>query len=252
MSNEPQRPSAEGPQAIKVLVGIPTGCRNIETSAFLHWVTLIQKWGQQGIAVIGTSDGPTALVREFLSRRFMEEKEFTHLLMLDTDHAHPVDIVDRLARWVGNEAHPLVVSGLNYQRKSPYRPCAFMFDGPELGILPIVKWPSGLVKIDAVGAASLLIAREVFERLPQPWWEFVYFGPHKRLIGEDINFCRLCREHGIDIYVDTTTTSPHLGEQWIGDKEFRAWAAANTEYFGPEQQIDTQAVNLPDKELVNV
>lgn len=237
---------------IKVLIGIPTGARNVETSAFLHWITLLQKWGQQGIAIIGTSDGPTALVREFLSRRFLEEKEFTHLLMLDTDHAHPPDIVDKLARWVDNEAHPLVVSGLNYQRKAPYRPCAFMFDGPDLGILPIIKWPAGLVKVDAVGAASLLIAREVFERLPQPWWQFVFFGQHKKLIGEDIWFCRNCKEAGIDVYVDTTVTSPHLGEQWIGDAEFRTWKNANPDSLGQEQQVDTQAVNLPEKELANV
>lgn len=239
----------------KVLVGIPTGARNIETSAFLHWVTLLQKWGHEGIAIIGTSDGPTALVREFLSRRFVDEKEFTHILMLDTDHAHPVDIVDRLTRWIDNDAHPLVVSGMNYQRKAPYRPAAFMFDGPEYGILPLTRWPEGLVKVDAVGAASLLIAREVFERLPAPWWEFIYHGEAKKLIGEDIWFCARCKEAGIDVYVDTTTTSPHLGEQWISDAHFRGWVAANADAMGTEQQIDTQAVTLPAKQeevLVNV
>ncbi len=233
---------------IKVLVGIPTGTRTIETSAFLSWVTLIQRFGQQGIAVIGTSDGPTALVREYLTRKFLEEKEFTHLLMLDTDHAHPADILERLVRWVDNEAKPLVVSGLNYQRKPPYRPCAFMFDGSELGILPIIKWPNGLVKVDAVGAASLLIAREVFERVPAPWWEFVYYGEHRKLIGEDIWFCKRCKDAGIDIYVDTTTTSPHLGETWVSDATFRTWKDANPDTLGPEKEYDTQSVNLPDKE----
>jgi hypothetical protein len=240
---------------VKVLVGIPSGARNVETAAFLHWITLIQHWGADGVAVIGTSDGPTALLREFLTRKFIEEKEYTHLLMLDTDHAHPVDIIQRLSRWLDNEARPLVVSGLNYQRKSPYRPCAFMFDGPDLGILPITRWPSGLVRVDAVGAASLLVAREVFERIPAPWWEFVYHGPHKKLIGEDIWFCARCREAGIDIYVDTTTTSPHLGEQWIADPQFRGWMAANGESLGPEKEIDTQGVSLPAKQeevLVNV
>ncbi len=240
---------------IKVLVGLPTGARNVETSAFLHWITLIQRLTQAGHAIIGTSDGPTALVREFLSRRFVEEKEFTHLLMLDTDHAHPPDIVDRLTRWLHNEARPLVVSGLNYQRKAPFRPAAFMFDGPEYGILPLTSWPAGLVQVDAVGAASLLIAREVFERLPAPWWEFVYHGEHKKLIGEDIWFCARCKEQGIGVFVDTTTTSPHLGEQWIADVQFRGWMLANQGALGEERKIDTQAVTLPAKQeevLVNV
>ncbi len=184
-------PQAIEPQAtrpVKLLIAITSGARTMENAAFLRWIVLLQRWGSQGIATVGASDGPVHIVRELLTRKFLEASEFTHLLMLDTDHLHPDDIVERLTRWLSHEARPLVVSGLNYQRKEPYRPCAFMF-GPDLEILPIIRWPEGLVRVDAVGAASLIVAREVFERLEPPWWQFVYWGAQKRLVGEDIWFC---------------------------------------------------------------
>ncbi len=243
MTTMPQATEPQATKPVKLLIAITSGARTMENAAFLRWIVLLQRWGSQGIATVGASDGPVHIVRELLTRKFLEASEFTHLLMLDTDHLHPEDIVERLTRWLSHESRPLVVSGLNYQRKEPYRPCAFMF-GPDMEILPIIRWPEGLVRVDAVGAASLLVAREVFERLEAPWWQFVYWGAQKRLVGEDIWWCRRCHDAGIPVYVDTTTSSPHLSERWIGDAEFRRWAETHKESLGPEQQIDTQLVNL--------
>jgi len=159
----------QAPASPKVLVGIPTGGKNVETTAFLRWLSLAQRWGHDGVNVIGTTDGPVAMVREFLCRKFMEpaHADCTHLLMLDTDHEHPVDIVERLSRWVTAAPYPLVVSGFNYQRKAPYRPAVFMW-GSDYGIDPLLTWPAdSLLQVDAVGASALLVAREVFERGPR-------------------------------------------------------------------------------------
>ena len=239
--SEEQQVTMEQIQA-KVLIGIASGEKQIEKDAFLRWITLLMQWGAKGYACIGTSDGPVAIVREMLTFKFLNDKEFTHLLMLDTDHLHPEDIVERLVRWLGHPSRPLVIGGLNYQRKAPYRPACFMFDPQEgddgLGLLTITDAPKGLIKVDAVGASALLIAREVFERLEPPYWEFTYRG--KRLVGEDIRFCYNCKQAGIDVYCDTSTTSPHLGGRLVDERTFREWAAAHPDDMGEPTKIDTE------------
>jgi len=259
MSNEPQ---AETPKAINILIGIPTGDKASpgSTTVFLNWLKLAQRWGQSGYSVIGTSEGPPSLTRDYLVRTFLSDPQFTHLLMLDSDHLHPVDIVERLTRWLAHDAKPLVISALNYQRKEPFRPAAFFFDGPALGLMHLSTWPQGLVKVDAVGASALLVAREVFEKLSEPWFEFHYLpvadSPVPRFIGEDIYFCEKLRQIGIPVYVDTTTTCPHGGERFVGEGEFRAWLARQEPGSMTEHRIDTealeQAADQPREEIANV
>ncbi len=246
----PAEATTSEPEQIKarILIGIASGEKQIEKDCFLRWVTLLLQWGAAGYACIGTSDGPVFLVRELLTKQFLANPEYTHLLMLDTDHLHPEDVVERMVRWLGHPSRPLVVGGLNYQRKVPYRPACFMFDpdGDKLGLLTLTSWPAGLVKVDAVGASCLLIAREVFERIPAPYWEFSYRGG--RLVGEDIGFCHACGQAGIAVYCDTTTTSPHAGREWVTDATFRAWAASHAEEMGQPQQIQTEGHQIVTSE----
>lgn len=237
---------------VNVLIGIPTGDKSApgSTTAFLHWLRVAQTWGQRGYSVVGTSEGPPSLTRDYLVRTFLADQQFTHLLMLDSDHLHPVDIVERMARWVNHEAKPLAISALNYQRKEPYRPAAFFFDGPSLGLLHLATWPEGLVKVDAVGASALLIAREVFDKIQEPWFDFHYMpvegSPVPRFIGEDIWFCKKLGGAGIPIYVDTTTTCPHAGETFVDDRHFRAWVAAQPAGTLTDRQVDTNALTLKE------
>ena len=69
-----------------------------------------------------------------------------------------------------------------------------------------------LVEVDACGAGLLLVAREVFERLEEPWfkWELMPWaegsGP-----SEDIYFCRRVREElRLEIHADLWVTARHV------------------------------------------
>jgi hypothetical protein len=224
----------------RILVGIPSGEKTIPTSAFLQFMKLAGR----GIDFTGTCEGPVSLVRDSLVREFLKHPEFTHLLMLDSDHIHPLDIIERLARWIGHPNKPRIIGGLNYQRKPPYRPCAFMFkqDEPTVTLLTISGWPDGLVQVDAIGASALLVERSVFEELKAPWFEFAYqptTGDEPKFVGEDIWFCWKAKLAGIDIYCDTTTTSPHIGERMVGDRDFRDWLATNPD-AGERGEVQTR------------
>jgi len=230
-------------EEVKVLIGIPYSEKVLPLAAFLAWMRL----AAQGHDVIA-ADGAVPLAREQLVRTFLKS-DCTHLLMLDLDHAHPPDVVQRLTRWLGHECKPKIVNGLHYQRKEPFRPAAFMWESVDtLKLLTITSWTPGLVKVDATGAASLLVAREVFEKLGSPYFPFHYIdGPDgPRFIGEDIWFCRRAQLAGYDVWIDTTTTSPHVGERLVGEADFRGWLAAHPP-AEPAQQVDTQMAQLQDK-----
>lgn len=67
-----------------------------------------------------------------------------------------------------------------------------------------------LYEVPAVGAGMMLIKREVFEKVPKPWF-------NSTGMGEDIFFCMMCRKHGISTYVDTrvkTIHKPTFQKQW--------------------------------------
>ena len=156
--------------------------------------------------------------------------DFTHLVMLDIDHKHPIDIISRLARWFlmdkyipenGIRKNIQVVGGLNFRRSSPHDPCCHLF-GKDGNIYAPAAWTDGLLKVDAIGTGSIMIAKEVFEIIPPPWFYNVYDRTWENVFpGEDMGFSRNCNKYGIGMYVDTTTTSEHITTQKIGVDEFR-------------------------------
>lgn len=182
---------------------------------------------QQGLPIMNISYGRTDVVRNKAAMLLLRSN-YTHVLMLDQDHQHPPDIVQRLARWVIADPTRLVVGGLNYRRGAPYEPCAFLVD--KKGVLhPPLDWEDGLVRCDVIGTGSLLIAREVFEIIEPPW----FFNDYSKVWedawpGEDIGFGRKCMDAGISHWLDTTVTSPHMIDAVIDEGAFRNYLADHT------------------------
>lgn len=179
---------------------------------------------QQGLPLMKMPYGRTDAVRNKLAIELLKT-DFTHLLMLDIDHKHPWDIVQRFARWVLADPGKKVIGGLNFRRGAPYDPCCYIM-GQDGKLYPPVEWEAGLIRVDAIGTGSILIAREVFETIPPPW----FYNDYTRVWedewpGEDIGFSKLCREYGFEMWVDTTTTSPHLIDAAIDESSFREYLA---------------------------
>lgn len=150
--------------------------------------------------------------------------DYTHLVMLDIDHQHPSNIVERLVQRVEEDPSRQIVAGLNFRRGEPYEPLVFMVGGENL--YTISEWePDTIIEVDAVATCSIIISREVFETVPgPPWFYYDYSVAHKEVYPtEDIVFCWLCGMHGIKIYVDTGLTSDHLNTGRINETVFRAY-----------------------------
>lgn len=186
----------------------------------------------QGPAMIQSKYGRTDATRNFCATKLLMS-DYTHLLMLDIDHIHPYDIVQKFAKWTLLRPDVEVISGLNFRRGKPFDPVmGYLSDSGDRPV--VTTWGRGLVgPVDEIGAASLFVSRSVFERMEPPWFFNMYHDVWRNnWPGEDIGFSTKCKEYGIPIYVDTTITSPHVTTALITEETFRAYQEAHPEEFG--------------------
>lgn len=204
----------------RVLIGIPVE-RTINQHAFHAFLRIAQR----GHAFIKKPYTRTDIACNSFVEQLLES-DFTHLLILGSDHIHPPDVVERLIKWVKEDGDRKVVAGLNFRRGAPFDPLAFVEH--EGQYCPIAEWEQGLVKVDLLGTGTCLISREVFETIPKPWFYYDYSKVQEgKWISEDITFCNLCTQYGFDLWVDTTTVSPHLITTSIDENTFRQYMEEN-------------------------
>lgn len=137
-----------------------------------------------------------ARARNHLTQTFRGDK----LLLLDDDHGWSPGLVYALAR------HNLdAVGALCLGRRAPFNPCPLALDGePILG-----KRPPGLVEVERTGGAGLMLSRKALESLP--WPPFAHGDSEDGTSeADDVHVCRLLREAGFSIYVDTRVILSHI------------------------------------------
>lgn len=192
----------------------------------------------QGPTYLRSAYGRTDVVRNSMALELLRTTG-THLLMLDSDHVHPANIIQSLSKWPLLFDEVKVVCGMNFRRKPPYDPIFGNLSAS--GGRPIVtEWGQGLLETEEIGAASLLVHRSVFEEIPYPWFQNIYDIDdlmNHRWPGEDIYFARKCWKHGIKVYVDTTTTSPHCTDAEINETTFRQYMAEHPQEFTNVQSL---------------
>jgi len=131
----------------------------------------------------------------------------THIFFLDADIVPPSDALMKLLR------HRLpIVSGMYRKRLPPYEPMAFLRRGKALR--PISAKGARLRKVDVVGAGCLLIRREVFEKMPSPW--FASEWRSEGHLSEDFSFCEKAKKFGHKIMVDVSVRPLHLESMGVG------------------------------------
>lgn len=157
------------------------------------------------------------------------------LLFLDADVVPTADALTRLlARNVA------IVSGVYYERfpvlvdGQVVFPVAASLNGEKLfddDVLPT----HGLLPVTSAGAGCLLIRREVFAAIGQPYFRCGQIDPER--LGEDSDFCLRAAACGIPTHLDCTVRVGHEVEgvvwpgtdgrrwiQWVGPQD--AWEAA--------------------------
>lgn len=129
------------------------------------------------------------------------------------DHTFEPNIIERL--WQHDVA---IVAPFVLRRSVPHP--TVMFDDAMKNLRP-ERMQRGLIKVRAVGGAGMLIRRQVFEKIPRPW--FANRGVERQ--GEDLFFCDQVHAAGMSIYVDLDTWMGHITmiEVWPKFEEERGW-----------------------------
>jgi len=128
----------------------------------------------------------------------------THLFFIDDDVVPPVDVIPRLLKH-----DKLVVSGW-YILRGNQQPSVFnqqKHGWEHVSKESLIKYKDkGLIIVDGTGAGCLMIKREVFDIISQPYFLETSDG---KGVGEDLYFGMNCGKHNIVIYVDPTILCRH-------------------------------------------
>ncbi len=185
----------------------------------------------------------TDVARNKLVASFMDatEDDDDVLVMLDCDHIHPMDIVERLVKHdVG------VVGALAFRRGAPFDPCFFVRQADGSLAQP-VEW-AGLHEGTVVGTGAIAIRRWVFKALeangtPFPFFRYIYEDQTLNLPSEDIYFGYICEKAGISHYCDTALVTPHLITSQVDET---SWA----EYMN-DHAAQLEFVRVPTRKEVD-
>lgn len=173
---------------------------------------------------------PVAFARNELVRTALEGP-FTHLLWLDADMAVPPETFEHLLAM-----DVPIASGLYFSRTQTPIPHAYHWVREENGVhwyLPMAKefaaWLHAnpdeenevdshaflpdVYEADSIGFGCVLIRREVFERVPAPWFVGNIDGG-----GEDFDFCRKAKAAGYQIWVDFGLQCEHEFTPWFSGR----------------------------------
>ena len=206
-------------QRLNVCVCVPMRNRYVHNKFVASLMTLLKPGVGQYIDCVG---GVVHEARNLLAEKALELGA-THVLFIDDDMIFPPEALIKLLE---NDVD--IVCGLAFRKAPPYDPVIFKLYENEDGnidILATEKIKQGLVEVDAIGSAFVLIKRRVFEKMERPWykWGDKSLGIYVKSggLGEDISFSLHAKRQGFKVYCDTDLIIGHLGfEQEVTDETY--------------------------------
>ena len=119
----------------------------------------------------------------------------THLFLVDDDMIYESDTVDRLL------AHDKDIVGGLYKTK---------YEQQEYLIEYLDEKKDSLFECIALGGGLLLIKTEVFKKVPQKWFGYVWNDNGSIKESNDWYFCKKARKQGFQVWCDPTVKAKHI------------------------------------------
>ncbi len=138
-------------------------------------------------------DNREQIVVDFLA----DPRNFTHLFFVDSDMLFKPDVLDTL---LADDKD--IVGGQYYKRNGK--------DKDPVINTRYETLPPRLFVNYAVATGCVLIKREVFEKVPRPWFSL---GTAEHWLGEDVFFCKKAKEFGVEVWIDGRLEIGHIGEK---------------------------------------
>ncbi len=132
-----------------------------------------------------------------------ESRHSDFVWFIDDDHTFEPDLIENLLLHNAPVVQPLVLT-----RFTPFGPVMMgeqTVEGRYKKIALDNSRQRGLLEVTGVGAAGMLIRRDVLQKVGDPW----FTQPLGR-IAEDVMFCEKVRAAGFKIYSDLSNSMGHL------------------------------------------
>jgi GT2 family glycosyltransferase len=145
------------------------------------------------------------LARNILAKHALDAGA-THLFWLDSDlvFEKPEDPNEALRLLYLCDA-PIVAGLYRAKQKVGFNYAAWV--KVEGGYAPIREWSGNYIRVDVTGLGCCLVKREVFEKVPKPWFKWV----EEEAPSEDFAFFEKCREAGYEVRIFTEVRLSHIG-----------------------------------------
>lgn len=190
--------------------------------------------------------GRTDATRNQIAQTFLANttNDDDTLVMLDNDHIHPFDVIEKLIA-----ADKPVVAALAFKRGTPPEPCAYIHDprDPEghyhsLGHIP----ENAIGQVDCVGHAALAVKRSALLQLINAgylnnWWRYEYWVDGGSP-SEDMYFAKICQAAGVPQYVHTGVESPHHKSGYVTRKDWSDYIDAHPGIVGHRVPLSVSVV----------
>lgn len=190
---------------MNIVIGMPI-LDKVEAQTVISLVNLLF-YSQKRQLHLSPSEG-TTVVHEARNNVISQayNTEFDAIMFIDSDVVFPGDMLEQFIN------HDKDIMGVLCVGKATSQQNVFEYDSlaDEYKRLDL-PLGGGLVEVDAVGASILYIKRKVLDKIYQhrgPDYFFYEMG-----VGEDVSFCKLAKELGFKIYVDTNINVGHIGKE---------------------------------------
>lgn len=200
--------------------------RSILERPFIHFMQIAERAGINGYHYIPLNRMRTDLARDAVVAEFkrLTQNPDDALVLLDADHNHEVDTIERL---VANDKP--VCAALAF-RSNPSNPSPCFWVRTENGILKTPRtWERGLIRVAVTGTGAIAIKRSVFTALDEAGFDLGYFKYQYHADGtsssEEIFFSQLLERCSIPVFVDTTLVTPHCADAQIDESSWVEWCA---------------------------
>lgn len=173
------------------------------------------------------------------------------LVMLDSDHYLPTDIVYRLAQ------HDKGVVGALATSRGDVPFLCFFGRGADGEVYNMSEWEDNeLAEGVVVGSGAIAIKRWVLQKLDhcKPSWFRYLYGGFKFESTEEMYFGYECAKAGISHYCDTSIWIPHCTVAYTTPEEWRQWWKDNPGHNArvemPAEYKEAFKTETPDTEKV--
>jgi hypothetical protein len=205
---------------IHLVISIPTYDGKVPVDWLPEFAQLLRKCDDLGIqlTVIYQKYGALIQSNRNYAIKALRDLKADYLLQIDSDILFNCDMVlNLLAKAKIRDADVIAAPYVKKQDTPSFIVSAIDYKPDELG----------LIRAKSLGTGFFMCSRRIVEKLVEATPDKKYTDPrfgemhglfevviqNGEQIGEDIWFCRLARQHGAEIWVDTTVQLGHIGNK---------------------------------------